>query len=167
MCLVLLIAGHETTTNLIGNAVLALLRHPGAHRRLRDDATLMHSAVEEFLRYESVVQSTARVATADCELGGKMIRTGDLVIPVLGAANRDPEQFGDPDRLDLGRRDNHHVAFGYGIHFCLGAPLARMEAHIALDALLRRYPDFDGECDAPEWKPRLMLRGLTSLPLSL
>ncbi len=167
MCLLLLIAGHETTTNLIGNAVLALLRHPDERRRLQADPTLMRNAIEEFLRYDSIVQATARVATEDLEVGGKAIRTGEFIILVLGAANRDPAEFPDPDRLDVCRQDIQHVAFGNGIHFCLGAQLARTEALIALDALLRRYPRFEGDHDQLHYKTTALLRGLQSLPLAL
>jgi len=167
MCVLLLVAGHETTTNLIGNAVLALLRHPGERRRLQADPTLMRNAVEEFLRYDSIVQATARVATEDLEVGGKTIRPGEFIILVFGAANRDPAEFPDPDRLDVRRQDIHHVAFGNGIHFCLGAQLARIEALIALDAFLRRYPRFEGDYGELQYKPTALLRGLQSLPLAL
>lgn len=162
----ILSAGHETTTNLLGNAVVALLRHPRERRRLQDDPSLIGSAVEEFLRYDSPVQLTDRVATEDCEIVGQTVRKGVLVGLVLASANRDPERFADPDRLDLARQDNHHVAFGHGVHFCLGAALARTEAQIAISALLRRFPDFDGEKDPKEWKRSIVLRGPTSLRLS-
>ncbi|MEE9608262.1 MAG: cytochrome P450, partial [Myxococcota bacterium] len=121
--MIILGAGHETTTKLIGNAVLALLRNPGERKRLRDDPSLVHSAVEEFLRYDSPVQMTDRVAVEDCEIGGKCIRKGQVVVVLLGAANRDPEVFPDPDRLDLARPHNPHLSFGQGGHFCLGAQL--------------------------------------------
>jgi cytochrome P450 len=160
-------AGHETTTNLLGNAVVALLRHPSERRRLQDDPSLILSAVEEFLRYDSPVQVTDRVATQDCEVAGHDVRKGVLVGLLLAAANRDPARFAEPDRLDLGRQDNHHVAFGYGNHFCLGAALARTEAQIAIATLLRRFPDFDGESDPKEWKRSTVLRGPMSLRLSL
>jgi pimeloyl-[acyl-carrier protein] synthase len=159
-------AGHETTTNLLGNAVVALLRNPGERRRLQDDPSLITSAVEEFLRYDSPVQLTDRVATQDCEIAGRGVRKGVLVAVVLAAANRDPERFADPDRLDVGRQDNHHVAFGHGVHFCLGAALARTEAQIAVSTLLRRFPDFDGETDPREWKRSTVLRGPMSLRVS-
>ena len=167
LCMLLLAAGHETTTNLIGNAVLALLRHPGERQRLLDDPGLMRSAVEEFLRYDSPIQLTDRVATVDCEIGGKKIRKGQLVGVILAAANRDPQQFSDPERLDVGRQSNDHVAFGYGTHFCLGASLARAEAQIALSALLRRFPHFDGETEPPARRRSIVLRGPTVLPLRL
>jgi cytochrome P450 len=159
-------AGHETTTNLLGNAVVALLRNPGERRRLQDDPALITSAIEEFLRYDSPVQLTDRVATQDCEVAGQSVRKGVLVGLILASANRDPEHFADPDRLDLGRPDNHHVAFGHGVHFCLGAALARTEAQIAISTLLRRFPDFTGETDPKEWKRSTVLRGPMSLSLS-
>jgi cytochrome P450 len=167
MCVLILVAGHETTTNLIGNAVLALLRHPDERRRLASDPRLMRSAVEEFLRFDSVVQATARITLENVELAGVPIPKGEGVLLVLGAANRDPQEFPEPDRLDVGRRDNHHLAFGHGPHFCLGAGLARAEAQLALGSLLRRLPAFDGDVSQPDWKPTTVLRGLRSLPLSL
>src|SRR6266550_3694549 len=126
-CIVTMVGGQETTTNLIGNGVLSLLRNPDQLKRLRDDLTLIPSAVEELLRYESPSQHTARIAPRDTEIGGKLIRKGQAVIAVMGAANRDPERFPDPDRLDLGRTDNRHLAFGWASHFCFGAALARIE----------------------------------------
>jgi cytochrome P450 len=160
-------AGHETTTNLIGNAALALLRHPDERKRLIDQPPLMPNAVEEFLRYEAPVQATDRVALEDIEIGGRRIRRGQFCVLLLGSANRDPEAFADPDRLDVGRADNHHVSFGAGIHFCLGAGLARLEAQVALRALLERFPDFSGDVREPLWRPSMTLRGVTSLPISL
>ncbi len=163
----LLAAGHETTTNLIGNAVLCLLRHPGERKRLVDDPGLMPSAVEEFLRFESPIQFTDRVASADTEIGGRHIRQGQLVAVLLGSANRDPTRFADPERLDLAREDNRHLAFGHGAHFCLGAQLARLEAQAALGFLLRRFPDFRGPVEPEGWKRSAILRGPTALPLEL
>jgi cytochrome P450 len=158
-------AGHETTTNLLGNAVVALLRNPAERRRLQDDPSLIASAVEEILRYDSPVQLTDRVATEDCEVAGRPVRKGVLVALVLGAANRDPERFAEPDRLDVGRADNHHVAFGHGAHFCLGAALARAEAQIALSTLMARFPDLGGDGGRIEWKRSMVLRGPKSLPV--
>jgi cytochrome P450 len=165
LAMLILGAGHETTTNLIGNAVLALLRNPGERRRLQDDLGLIGSAVEEFLRYDSPVQTTDRVASVDCEVAGRPIRRGGTVLLLLGAANRDPARFVDPDRLDLGRRDNHHLSFGHGAHFCLGAALARIEAQIAIATLLRRFPDLDGDREPTDWKRSIVLRGPTALRL--
>ena len=165
-CVLLLNAGHETTTNLIGNGTLALLRHPDQMRRLRDDLSLLPSAVEELLRYDSPVQFTSRVLKADMEIGGKALRAGQVVLLLLGAANRDPEQFPDPDRLDVGRPDNKHIAFGLGPHFCLGAPLARLEGRLVFEALLRRAPGLrlDGP---PRYRQNFNLRGLETLTVSL
>ena len=135
--IVTMVGGQETTTNLIGNGLLTLLRQPDQLERLRSDPTLMPSAVEELLRYESPSQHTARLAPAGAVLGGKEIPEGDAVIAVMGAGNRDPERFPDPDRLDLGREDNRHLAFGWASHFCFGAPLARIEGQIAFESPAR------------------------------
>ena len=164
-CILILIAGHETTVNLIGNGVLALLRHPDELDRLRRTPALITSAVEELLRYDGPVQRTARVASDDATIGGRTIRKGDMVMPFIGAADRDPAQFPDPDRLDLSRGDNRHLAFGWGIHFCLGAPLARVEGQIAIDALVRRLPRLALVGDTPEYRQSLTLRGLKTLPV--
>ena len=165
MCVLLLVAGHETTVNLIANGTLALLRHPPALERLKADPSLAGGAVEELLRYDSPVQFTSRHALADLEIDGHAVRTGETVVGVLGAANRDPAQFADPDELDLARKPNRHVAFGGGIHFCLGAPLARVEAAIAVPALLERMPDLE-LAGAPVRRDTVTLRGLSSLPVT-
>jgi len=165
-CMLLLIAGHETTVNLIGNGLLALLQHPDQLRALRDDPELIQTGVEELLRFDGPVQRTGRMTTAEVEIGDKRIPRGSVVVSVIGAANRDPKQFADPDRLDVSRKDNRHIAFGFGIHFCLGAPLARLEGQIALGTLLRRMPKLALVSDVPEWRESSTLRGLKSLPVT-
>jgi cytochrome P450 len=165
--ILLLGAGHETTTNLIGNGLLALLRHAPERDRLRREPSLIKSAVEELLRYESPVQLTSRIPRRDVTLGGRRIPAGIEVNLVLGAANRDPLQFSDADRLDLARADNRHVAFGHGPHFCLGAPLARLEAQVAFSRLVERFPSLRAVGEAASWRPGLVLRGLTALPVLL
>src|SRR5437899_6136236 len=164
-CILILVAGHETTVNLIGNGTLALLRNPGELKRLRETPGLIMTAVEELLRYDGPVQRTARVASAEATIGGRTIAKGEMVMPFIGAADRDPAQFPDPDRLDLTRADNRHIAFGWGIHFCLGAPLARVEGQIAIDALVRRLPRLELMTDEPEYRQSLTLRGLKTLPV--
>ncbi len=159
----LLTAGQETTTSLIANGLLALLRHPDQLALLRSRPELMPSAVEEFLRYESPVQRQLRLVTEDFELHGQRIRKGQIVSPFLGAANRDPAHFTDPDRLDITRTDHRHTAFGYGIHFCLGAPLARLDAPIAFAALLSRFPRLRLADQALEFKPDVTVRRLNFL----
>ena len=163
--IVTMVGGQETTTNLIGNGLLTLLRHPGELSRLREDPSLLATAVEELLRYESPSQHTARLARADVELGGRPIRERDAVIAVMGAANRDPDRFADPDRLDLGRADNRHLAFAWASHFCFGAPLARLEGQVVFAAMLRRMPELRLATDRLEWRPNLGLRGLVALPV--
>jgi pimeloyl-[acyl-carrier protein] synthase len=164
--IVTMVGGQETTTNLIANGMLSLLRNPGVVEQLRGDLSLVPSAVEELLRYESPSQHTARITPADIEMGGKKIRRRDAVIAVMGAANRDPEHFPDPDRLDIQRKDNRHVAFGFAAHFCFGAPLARIEAQIAFATLLRRLPDLKLDPEPIVWRENLGLRGLTALSIS-
>jgi pimeloyl-[acyl-carrier protein] synthase len=164
-CNLLLIAGHETTVNLIGNGTLALLRHPEELRRLRDNPGLIASAVEELLRYDGPVQRTARIASTDVTIGDRSIPKGAMVMPFIGAADRDPAGFPEPDRLDLARADNRHIAFGLGIHFCLGAPLARVEGQIAIGTLVRRLPKLALEVAQPEYRQSLTLRGLKALPV--
>jgi pimeloyl-[acyl-carrier protein] synthase len=164
-CILILIAGHETTVNLIGNGVLALLRNPEELRRLRASPGLITTAVEELLRYDGPVQRTARVASDDATIGGHTIRKGEMVMPFIGAADRDPAHFPEPDRLDLARADNRHIAFGWGIHFCLGAPLARVEGQIAINTLVRRLPRLAFVSDTVEYRQSLTLRGLKALPV--
>jgi pimeloyl-[acyl-carrier protein] synthase len=166
-CIVTMVGGQETTTNLIGNGMLSLLRNRDQLEKLRADLSLIPSAIEELLRYESPIQHTARMALVDVELEGKLIRKRQAVIAVMGAANRDPERFADPDRLDITRLDNRHVAFGCAAHFCFGAPLARMEAQIAFETLLRRLPNLTLEPGRLVWRQNLGLRGLTALPVRI
>ncbi len=163
--IVTMVGGQETTTNLIGNSILTLLRHPEELERLRGDLSLLPPAVEELLRYESPSQHTARLAPEDVVLGGKLISKRQAVIAVMGAANRDPERFAEPDRLDLGRQDNRHVAFAWAAHFCFGAPLARIEGQVALEAVLRRMPRLRLAGGPLQWRENLGLRGLTALPV--
>ncbi|HEX4621741.1 MAG TPA: cytochrome P450 [Myxococcaceae bacterium] len=165
--IVTMVGGQETTTNLIGNGMLSLLRHPDQMARLRAEPGLVQSAVEELLRYEAPSQHTARLAPEDLEISGRSIRKRQAVIAVMGAANRDPERFPDPDRLDLGRKDNRHVAFGWGPHFCFGAALARIEGQVSFSTLLRRFSHLSLEAGPLSWRTNLGLRGLTRLPLAL
>lgn len=163
----LLVAGHETTSNLIGNAVLLLLRFPDERKRLQDDLGLLPSAVDECLRYESPIQFTDRAVVEECELAGQRLRPNQMVAAVLAAANRDPKRFPDPERFDVGRQDNHHLAFGQGNHFCLGSQLAKLEGELALGALLRRFPDFSGAPEPPAWRRSMVIRGPESVPIKL
>jgi cytochrome P450 len=165
-CILLLIAGHETTMNLIGNGLHALLRNPGQIERLREHPELMRSAVEEFLRYDGPVHLTARSALSDVEVGGKTIPKGGMAMVLLGAANRDPEVFARPDALDVGRAENHHLAFSAGGHFCLGATLARLEAQIAFAELLKRFEKIE-LADEPTYRDTITLRGLSSLEVTV
>ncbi len=162
-CVLLLFAGHETTTNLLANGLLHLLRDPGSLALLRARPELDADAVEELLRYESPVPATVKVATRDLEFRGARVRAGEMVLPFLSAANRDPRQFADPDRLDLARAPNRHLAFGWGIHFCLGAPLARLEAALAFRSLLERMPALALVEAEPRWRPWLFFRALEQL----
>jgi cytochrome P450 len=166
MCTLLLIAGHETTVNLIGNGMLALLRHPDQLERLRAEPALIVSAVEELLRFDSPVQMTGRVALERVSIGGKTVEPGQWILPLLGGANHDPATFADPHKLDLTRNPNPHVAFGRGIHFCLGAPLARLEGQIAIAALVRRFAGL-ALAGEPVRRNQLTLRGLKALPVSV
>jgi cytochrome P450 len=162
-------AGHETTTNLISNAMLALMLHPDQMEKLKQDPSLIKTAIEEFLRYQGpLMTATPRWALEDVELGGKLIQRGDEVAVVLASANRDPEMFRDPDMLDIMRQENRHLAFGKGIHFCLGAPLARLEGQLAINTLLRRMPNLRLNADPQTltWRPGLFVMGLYKLPLA-
>jgi cytochrome P450 len=161
----LLLAGHETTTNLIGNGTLALLRHPGELERLRAQPALLENAIEELLRYDSPVQATARVATEDVALGEQVVSKGAIVLCGIGAANRDPAVHPDPDRLDVGRAEIRHLSFGLGAHFCLGASLARLEGRHALAALLERCPGLRLASEEVAYRANFVLRGLRSLPV--
>jgi len=165
-CITLLVAGHETTTSLIGNGIDALLRHPDQWRLLQNDPSLLPSAIEEILRYESPVARQPRLMKQDAEMGGKHIRQGEMVFQMLNAANRDPAYFTDPDRFDIRREKNRHIAFGLGIHFCVGAPLARTEGHIVFSTMMGRLPGICLVDEKPNWdlqKPNS--RMLTTLPV--
>jgi pimeloyl-[acyl-carrier protein] synthase len=164
-CIITMVGGQETTTNLLGNGVLALLRNPGELEKLRANPALVPSAVEELLRFESPTQYTGRVAKEDMEIGGKVIKQKQAVFAVLGAGNRDPERFPNPDKLDIARQDNKHLAFGWGAHFCFGAPLARIEAQIAFEELLH-LQNWALEPGPLTWRTNLALRGLTKLPIT-
>jgi cytochrome P450 len=164
-CILVLIAGHETTVNLIGNGTLQLLRHRDQLELLRGRPELIRTAVEEVLRFDPPVQLTGRIALEDMRFGDKVLRKGEQATILIGAANRDPEQFADPQRLDITREDNRHIAFGMGIHFCLGAPLARVEGQIALGELSRRLESLELASNDPPYKENLVLRGLASLPV--
>jgi len=170
MVFLLLVAGHETTVNLIGNGVHALLTHPAELARARAEPGLLAAAIEEFLRYEGPVEtSTIRVTTEPVEIADVTVPENEIVLISLLGANRDPSRFPDADRLDLGREASQHVAFGHGIHYCLGAPLARLEGQIAIGSLLARFPEWElaAPADQLAWRPGILLRGLESLPLRL
>lgn len=170
MIVLLLTAGHETTVNLIGTGTLALLRHPDQLARLRDDPALVPTAVEELVRHVVPAETaTERYARGDLEIAGTLVPRGSLVLLVVAAANRDPGWFPDPDRLDLARSPNRHLSFGQGVHYCLGAPLSRLEAGVALPALLRRVPDLRLAVpeDALRWRGGMVLRGVESLPVAV
>jgi pimeloyl-[acyl-carrier protein] synthase len=164
-CIVTMVGGQETTTNLIANGMLSLLRNPVEMDRLRTDREIMPVAVEELLRYESPSQHTARLVPDDVVLGGEQLRKRDAVIAVMAAGNRDPLRFPDPGRLDFDRPDNRHLAFGWAAHFCFGAPLARVEAQLAFEQILHRFPVLELTGEKLEWRENLGLRGLKSLPL--
>jgi len=164
--IVTMVGGLETTTNLIGNGILTLLRNPEQMERLRADLSLIPSAVEEMLRYESPSQHTGRIVPDDTEMGGKMLKKGQAIMAVMAAANRDPERFPEPDLFDLARSDNRHLAFGYAAHFCFGAALARVEGQEAFTAMVTRLPKLKLEPVKLVWRNNLGLRGLTALPVS-
>jgi cytochrome P450 len=164
-CILVMVGGQETTPNLIGNGMLSLLRNPEQLEKLRQDSTLIPGAVEELLRYESPSQHTTRLAPSDTQIGGMEVRKGQAVIAVMGAANRDSKRFPEPDRLDIERKDNRHLAFGAGAHFCFGAALARIEGQVALEELLHRFSHIELEPGPLVWRDNLGLRGLTSLPV--
>ena len=163
--MLLLVAGNETTTNLIGNGLLALLQHPDQLERLRTQPEMIGTAVEELLRYDSPVQGTSRFTLADTEVNGHPVEAGQNLFLMIGAANRDAAQFANPDALDIGREDNKHLSFGNGIHYCLGAPLARIEGPAALSAIIERFPDMRLATEKLDWGANIILRGLRSLPV--
>jgi cytochrome P450 len=162
----LLLAGSETTTNLVNNAILCFIENPEQLARLRAAPELLPSAIEEVLRYRSPLQWMFRVTTREVQLHGETIPAGKVMLVMMGSANRDPKQFREPNRFDITRNPNPHIAFGHGIHFCLGAALARLEAKIALTEFLNRIDDFQFASDTP-WEPRkgLHVHGPTHLPL--
>ena len=166
-CILLLVAGHETTVNLISGGTLALLRHPDQMERFRTDPGVHRSGVEEMLRYVSPVQLTGRALTEDCEFGGVEFAAGDFAMLLIASGNHDPEQFEDPERFDVTRTPNNHLGFGFGIHHCLGAPLARMEAQVALGSLVRRAPGLALTVEDVTYKTNVVLRGMESLPVSM
>jgi cytochrome P450 len=165
--ILLLVAGHETTVNLISGGVLALLDHPDQLDRLRADPQLGRSGTEELLRYVSPVQFTGRTLTDEMTVGGVRLARGEFVVVLLGSANRDPEVFDDPDGLNLARADNRHLGFGFGLHHCLGASLARMETHVALGELVRRTGTIELATDRLTYRENVVLRGLSALPVHL
>lgn len=164
LCDQLLTAGHDTTRNLIGNGMLALLQNEDQLQKLRQDPSLIISAVEELLRFDSPLQRQTRVAKEDFALHGKPIKKGQPILSMLGAANRDPSQFKDPDRLDISRRNNGHLAFGSGIHYCLGAPLSRLEGQIAINTIVPQFPALRLATPTQQWRENMSVRGLVSLP---
>ncbi len=164
---ILLSTGHETTTHLIGNGLLALLQHPEQMQKLQSQPALLSSAIEEMLRYDNPVQITYRSALEDAEIQGKLIRKGDLVNSILGSANRDPQRFSNPDRFEITRNEGRHLGFGIGIHFCIGAPLVRLEAEIVFETILRCFPKISLATDNLEWQEHPIFRGLKSLPVHL
>jgi cytochrome P450 len=166
-CILLLVAGHETTVNLIAGGALALLQHPDQCDRFRAEPEVTRSGIEEMLRYVSPVQLTGRAFTEDCRFGGVEFAAGDFAMLLLASANRDPEQFEDPDRFDISRTPNNHLGFGFGVHHCLGAPLARMETQVALTTLVKRAPELALATDRVAYKTNVVLRGMESLPVAM
>jgi cytochrome P450 len=164
-CILLLVAGHETTVNLISGGTLALLRHPDQLERFRADPEVARTGVEEMLRYVSPVQLTGRALTEPCEFGGVEFAAGDFAMLLLASGNHDPDQFDEPERFDVARSPNNHLGFGFGIHHCLGAPLARMETQVALTSLVRRVPGLSLATDEVSYKSNVVLRGMESLPV--
>ena len=165
-CRLLLVAGHETTVNLIGNGVLALLRHDDQRQQLQDHPELIASAVEELLRYDGPIQLISRTVLEEMAYQGHTLRQGQVVGFLIGAANRDAAQFKQPNQLDLTRRNNAHLAFGHGIHYCLGAPLARLEGQIAINTLLQRLPTLTLDTETLTYQDNFVFRGLETFPVS-
>ena len=164
---ILLSTGHETTTHLIGNGLLALLQNPAQLKKLQSNPALLNSAIEEMLRYDNPVQITYRSALEDSEIDGKLIHKGDLINTILGSANRDPQRFTNPDIFDITRNEGRHLSFGLGIHYCIGAPLVKLEAEIAFETILRRFPNLQLAEKNLDWQEHPIFRGLKSLPISL
>jgi cytochrome P450 len=152
---------------LLGNGLLALLQNPGQLQQLKSEPALLDSTIEETLRYDNPVQITYRSAVADAELNGKLIRKGDLVNTIIGSANRDPARFTNPNSFDVTRNEGRHLSFGLGIHYCIGAPLVKLEAEIAFETILRRFPDLALATETLEWQEHPIFRGLKSLPVEL
>ena len=164
---ILLSTGHETTTHLIGNGLLALLQHPEQFEKLQAQPVLLAPAIEEMLRYDNPVQITYRSVLEDANIKGKSIRKGDLVNTIIGSANRDPQRFSHPDSFDITRSEGRHLGFGMGIHFCIGAPLVRLEAEVVFETILRRFPNISLAAETLEWQEHPIFRGLKSLPVTL
>lgn len=165
-CIITMIGGQETTTNLVASGTLSLMRNPSELERLRTNPSLLPTAVEELLRYECPVQHTARIVPEDTVIDGKLMKKGQAVIAVMAAANRDPDRFPDPDRLDITREDNRHLAFGWGAHFCFGGPLARLEAQVVFEEMLAAFPVWTLEPGPVVWRTNLGIRGLSALHVS-
>ncbi|KYC36942.1 cytochrome [Scytonema hofmannii PCC 7110] len=166
VCTLLFAAGEETTGNTIGNGMLALLQHPHQMEQIKREPTMIQSAVEELIRYDSAVQMLTRIATDNLEIGNQTIKAGEKIVLCLGAANRDPAQFPEPDQLNIHRNPNHHVAFADSIHYCLGAALARVETQLAINTLMQQFPDLKLASNQLEWRHSIVLRGLKALPVT-